>query len=186
MLAVAPAMTLPSRCATLHVRTGNTGVRMRGMGMVLAWWLVALPAMACDRPTSFKASIGGFFGPSFAVELTPEGDLRYASNPRTFVSDDAGTTRETVKVAPAAWQRLCNELDAIGAWRWKPNYVDASVHDGTSWSFEIEVDGQSLKSGGYNAWPGGSVSSPGASSADTSFQAWLHAVSALVGGRDFH
>ena len=159
---------------------------MRGMGMLLAWWLMALPAMACDRPTSFKASIGGFFGPSFAVELTPEGDLRYARNPRTFVSDDTGTTRETVKVAPAAWDTLCNELDAIGVWHWKPNYVDASVHDGTSWSFEIEVDGQSLKSGGYNAWPGGSASSPGASSADTSFQAWLHAVSALVGGRDIH
>ena len=160
--------------------------RMRGMGMVLALWLMALPAMACDPPTSFKAAIGGFFGPSFAVELTPEGDLRYARNPRTFVSDDAGTTREIVKVAPAAWATFCQELDAIGAWHWKPNYVDASVHDGTSWSFEIVVDGKSLKSGGYNAWPGGSLSLPGASSADTSFQTWLHAVSALVGGRDFH
>jgi hypothetical protein len=148
--------------------------------------LASLQAAACERPTQFKATIGGFFGPSYAVELAPDGDLRYAHNPKTFVSEDADTVRETVQVAPEAWTAFCRTLDAAGVWRWKPSYVDGSVHDGTSWSFEITVDGQSMKSGGYNAWPGGSVSSPPAPGGDTSFATWLQAVSALVGGREFH
>jgi len=147
--------------------------------------LASLPAAACERPTRFKATIGGFFGPSYAVELMPDGALRYAHNPKTFVSEDADTVRETVQVAPEAWTAFCRTLDTVGVWRWKPSYVDASVHDGTSWSFEIAAGGKSMKSGGYNAWPGGSVSSPPAPGGDTSFATWLKAVSTLAGGREF-
>lgn len=187
MTSAAGPVTPSLRRVTLHPRIDGDDGMKRWMIAGFAWLcLASLPAAACDRPTQFKATIGGFFGPSYAVELTPEGDLRYAHNPRTFVSDGPDTTRETVTVAPAAWTAFCRELDTAGAWQWKPSYVDGSVHDGTSWSFEITVDGKSMKSGGYNAWPGGSVSSPPAPGGDVSFSTWLHAVSTLVGGRAFH
>lgn len=62
---------------------------------------LSLQAQACDKPETFKAGIGGFFGPSYAVELTDKGELLYSRNAKTFVSAE-GTVRETIAVSPDA------------------------------------------------------------------------------------
>lgn len=140
---------------------------------------ISLQAQACGRPERFKAGVGGFFGPSYAVELTEKGKLIYSRNAKTFVSAD-GTVRETVVVSAKAWRAFCRELDAIGVWAWKPRYEDPSVMDGTQWHVEISIGGKSVKSTGYNAYPGGTLPPDG-----DRFPRFLHAVSALLGGREF-
>lgn len=140
---------------------------------------LSLQAQACERPERFKVGIGGFFGPSYAVELTDKGELLYSHNQKTFVSAE-GTVRETVAVPPDAWRAFCAELDAIGVWAWKPRYENPGVMDGTQWYVEIAVGGRSIASTGYNEYPGGTLPPDG-----DRFPRFLRAVSALLGGRAF-
>lgn len=154
---------------------------MRSMSKVFGAVLLAatLQAQACDKPATFKAGIGGFFGPSYAVELNETGELVYSRNARTFVSAE-GTVRETVDASPDAWRAFCSELDAIGVWTWKPRYENSNVMDGTQWNIEIAIGAKSLKSSGYNAYPGGTSPPDG-----DRFPRFLRAVSELLGGREF-
>ncbi len=140
---------------------------------------ISLQAQACERPERFKAGIGGFFGPSYAVELNDKGELLYSRNAKTFVSAE-GTVREMVAVSPDAWRAFCAELDAIGVWTWKPRYENPNVMDGTQWHFEIAVDGKSIASTGYNEYPGGTLPPDG-----DRFPRLLRAVSQLLGEREF-
>ena len=58
-------VTLSLRRATLRPRIDGDDHMKRWMIAGFAWLcFVSLPASACDRPTQFKAAIGGFFGPS--------------------------------------------------------------------------------------------------------------------------
>lgn len=154
---------------------------MTFMGKALGTVLLAasLQAQAGERPARFKVGIGGFFGPSYAVELSEKGALVYSRNAKTFVAAE-GTVRETVEVSPEAWRTFCRELDEIDVWAWKPRYENPNVMDGTQWQVDIAACGKSIASTGYNDYPGGTLPPDG-----DRFPRFLRAMSELLGGREF-
>ena len=154
---------------------------MTFMGKTLGAILLAmsLHAQASECPERFEVGVGGFFGPSFAVELNETGELVYSRNAKTFVTAD-GTVRETVEASPQAWRAFCDELDAIGVWAWKPRYENPDVMDGTQWRVDIAACGKSVTSSGYNAYPGGTSPPDG-----DAFARFLRAIGELLGGREF-
>jgi hypothetical protein len=124
-------------------------------------------------------SIGGFMGPSFSVELTPEG-LRYES------FDEGHTNRRKVMIQPQSenWEALKRAVEKANVWQWQSEYY-MEMMDGTSWELEVVWGPRRIQSTGSNAYPDAS----GAQSKDwnpgAGFEGILRAVSKLVGGRPF-
>jgi hypothetical protein len=121
-------------------------------------------------PRHFDVSIGGYFGPSYRVHLEGNGRLLH----ETFTIERE-CLRRGVDVQADAWQRFADAIEAAGAVSWARVYRPPSVIcDGTSWILELEHHGRIIKSGGKNAYPDGDHPGP-------QFNAFLHAVEALVG-----
>jgi hypothetical protein len=104
------------------------------------------------RPESFEASIGGFLGASYRIELQSDGTLQYQHNPQTFTSSP-GTKSRRIKVTDDQWRDFRKSLDEANVWAWKKDYADPNVHDGTQWNLRIKYDGVSVFSHGSNAFP---------------------------------
>jgi hypothetical protein len=118
-------------------------------------------------PHAFKASVGGYMGPSYRLELGGPA-LRYASSPHRceFDQDDVLT------ISPSAWARFATQLDELKVWSWAGSYVDEDVLDGTSWEVVIHWGERRLESGGSNAFP-------------QSWDGFCDAVVQLLEGREF-
>lgn len=135
--------------------------------------------MTVVPPEKFHMSIGGFMGPSFSVELTPEG-LRYES------FDGGSTNRREVTVQPRAehWESLFVALEKASVWQWQSEYFQAAM-DGTSWELEIVWGPRRVQSSGSNAYPDSSGAQAKESVPGATFESVLKAVSRLLGGRRF-
>jgi hypothetical protein len=142
-------------------------------------------------PTRFRIAIGGFFPPSYSVELRGESLLYHA---RT-IDPQTQAVRETSKViTPSAgqWQRFWKATDEVDLWRWQAEYANPLVTDGTSWAVDIVSAGRMIESSGRNAYPGGAASAPkpsqpepGPPATSKTFDAYLSAVEDLLGGERF-
>ena len=122
-------------------------------------------------PTKFMASIGGFSGPSYRVELQSDGIIKYSENDDGFTTPD-----ESVEIALTEhdFRSFLDELNEIELWSWNRRYDNPRIADGTAWKFEIETFGQSVKCSGSNAFP-----------PQKQFDRMLVAVSNLINGRTF-
>jgi len=140
-----------------------------------------LPASAADSiPKSFSASIGGFFGPSYQVELK-DGKLYY----RSYRGNPNRARRITITPTPEQWAKFRAALDAIHIWKWKARYDNQYVNDGTQWSLSITYDDRALTSGGSNSYPKKDGVPNNQPEFTRPFEAWLKAVRDLTGGREF-
>src|SRR4051794_37936894 len=83
-------------------------------------------------PITFVASLQGFAGASYKVEMTASGDVTYLANPHTFTSAP-GTTRTKIRVEADRWALFRRRLDAAKVWSWRSDYVNSTVADGTVW-----------------------------------------------------
>jgi hypothetical protein len=119
------------------------------------------------RPSILEASIGGYPGPWYSIELKQDA-LVYS------VTQDTGRKSKAVEIQPSAkdWKRFHRVLEESAAWSWEAEYVNADILDGTSWHLRVEWEGSSLNSRGSNAYP-------------SWFQSVLRGLSQLVGGRSF-
>jgi hypothetical protein len=129
-----------------------------------------------NRPTKLHASIGGYFGTSYDVELC-DSSVRYSSSrgddSRSIESlTDNSPSDVTLEPTDQEWNDFLRALDSLGVWEWSPEYIFEGVMDGTSWSLEISWGDRSVTSGGSNEFP-------------PTFDRFLKAVSALVGWRVF-
>jgi len=142
--------------------------------------LVSIAGEATNAPTVFNASIGGFFGTSYSVELT-NNVLAYLANRNGKVIDSANFVPTAAK-----WMKFYNALDKLNVWQWHTNYVDYNVCDGTQWTFEIRNANHNLKILGSNCYPGVAGRPNWNSKKITAeFGKYLKAVGQLVGGKEF-
>ena len=123
-------------------------------------------------PTEFMASIGGFSGASFKVELNTDGALVYHHNPNGF-TEWGGTTEEIV-VTEEVWNDFRDQLNVAEVWTWRKRYDDPKIADGTVWKLRIKYSDQTIVSSGSNAHP-----------KQKQFNVFLDAVSRLADGKPF-
>lgn len=142
-------------------------------------------------PTRFTLSIGGFLSPSYSVELRGESLLYRVRG----IDPDTRSIRETSTVvtpSAAEWRRFWRAMDEVDLWRWRSEYANPGVADGTQWGIEIAFAGRRADSSGSNAYPGGLATFPVPSEPDSvlpeaseAFRTYLKAVEELLGGERF-
>ena len=112
-----------------------------------------------------EISIGGYPGPWYSVSLWDDGRLKHVEQTQD------GQTDAFVTPSEADWERFLRSCRRIGIESWVDMYVQP-VCDGTSWDFDIQLDGLKCKVKGSNHYPVG-------------FRAFLSSVRKLLGGLDF-
>ncbi|NCA83157.1 MAG: hypothetical protein EOM72_10510 [Opitutae bacterium] len=139
--------------------------------------------MKATLPDKFKARIGGYLGWSFSVALTPDG-LEYTE----FAGKFLPVATKILTPSAARWQAFRHALEKADVWRWKKEYANPDVADGTVWEFTCEWDGLEIRTAGSNAWPGDA--DPNRTATDPMaeskrFDHFLRAISELLGGEPF-
>lgn len=81
---------------------------------------------------------------------------------------------EEITVSDKQWLSFRKRLDQANVWKWKSQYIDSDIADGTVWGMEIDFGDKHISSVGSNKYP-----------RKEEFDAYLKAVSELLGGRDF-
>jgi hypothetical protein len=152
-------------------------LRSWSVTLLLALWTIVLQAGEPPfMPQQLKISIGGFTGTSYSVTLKNEKLLYWSSEQRS----------KTIKPTPAAWQEFRKTLDELSVWKWRDRYINKSIMDGNSWSFEISYADHSLKTYGSNSYPGPVLkTNSGYPSFTPTFNRFLAAVEQLLGGKEF-
>jgi hypothetical protein len=116
--------------------------------------------------TDLSASIGGGpRGPFFDVQMH-EASLQY------FTYFARGEPKTLVTPTREEWLAFRQVLDTIDVFKWRKEYVDPRVLDGTSWSVRLVIDGRTVESEGSNKYPPG-------------FERFRSALEALLGGQEF-
>ncbi len=122
-------------------------------------------------------SIGGFSGPSYAVEWDGT-TLRYESGGDGY----SNSRKSALDPTPGQWNAFFATLDVEKVWNWRAEYF-AHFTDGTTWELRIGRGGKRVASRGSNAYPDGRGSI--AEEPSASFARVLLAVSKLAGDRPF-
>jgi hypothetical protein len=124
-------------------------------------------------PKKFVASIEGFAGASYKVELAADGTVTYFRNPHTFTAWE-GTKRSRIRIPAERWIEFRQQLDSAKVWSWNRNYSDPNIADGTVWHLEIVYADRKITSDGNNAYPN-----------KEQFEALRAATQKLIGGKRF-
>jgi hypothetical protein len=133
------------------------------------------------QPMQLSIGIGGFMGPSYSVELA-EGRLRYQATGSGY----ADLRTEWIEPAAAQWSAFRDGLDAIGIWKWQPEYPNPGVCDGTQWQVEIVYADAMVRSHGDNNYPEADGTASGDPDSTPAFGTLMEHVRLLLGGREFH
>ena len=132
------------------------------------------------------------------MELVPPKVMRFSVAGRTWhelefkdgqlcystghdVSDSA-TTR-LLTPTPEQWARFWEAVEEIGVWKWKSDYSNHNVLDGTSWSLELRRKWRAVKSHGSNGYPGGNEEEEYGYGPDSAFANFLRALEQLTGAK---
>lgn len=144
----------------------------------------AVPVISAAEPSpvpkDFSATIGGFLGMSYHLELHG-GVLTYT----TFDGGPRNTKRANVTPTEMQWREFRQTLDRLKVWKWRAKYEDVRVRDGTQWSLEITCEDRAIKSHGNNSYPESRNGPDGMRYRSKAFQSYLDAVQKLIGGKTF-
>lgn len=131
-------------------------------------------------PKHFSASIGGFLGSSYQLEL--HGDtLTYTASGRGH----RDSQRATVTPTPAQWREFREALDALKIWDWRADYPTNGTVDGTQWALDIAYADRALKTHGDNCYPDSTGKPNGKPEPTKTFNRYLAAIGKLTGGKTF-
>ena len=161
----------------MFTRTVNLSVWLGAAALLLPPSLFATGTGA--TPQRFDARVGGFLGYTYQVQLQ-DGLLQYAR-----FGGGHKPTHARVRPTMEQWTEFRRELDAIDIWRWRAQYVNLGVTDGTQWSLDVAFRDRAIKTQGSNEYPGTMPDFSGGPSASEAFTRYLKAVQRLVGGRVF-
>jgi hypothetical protein len=146
--------------------------------MITLMMIFTSPMVIADEPSSipkhFTAYIGGFFGPSYRIELN-DGVVTYYRNKE----------RLTITPTPVQWYDFRQALDQLKVWRWRTNYPSQGTADGTQWSLEIAYGDHALKSSGSNNYPDLNGEPNNKPQWTQTFGFYLAAVRKLIGDKNF-
>lgn len=105
---------------------------------------------AYDQINTLIASVGGFFGGYYEVEINLiSKELKW----KHFGAGEETTYQKVIRNATAT--KVLEELKDIDVLNWKAKYVEPDVLDGTQWSLEIIRNGRNIKKYGSNMYPDG-------------------------------
>jgi hypothetical protein len=158
--------------------------------MFTRFWVATLSLLAIGTmisgadlppvPKHFSASIGGFMGSSYQLEL--DGDtLTYTTTGRGH----RDSQRATITPTPAQWREFREALDALKVWQWRADYPTNGTVDGTQWALDIEYADHSLKTRGSNCYPDSTGKPNGKPESTKTFNLYLAAIKKLTGGKTF-
>ncbi len=104
-----------------------------------------------DNIKKLNASVGGYMGHSFVVEIDFEKALaEYKVFDRGYVSKSS----KTLNLSSKKMSDFVQVLDKIKIIEWKKDYPNPGIMDGTNWGIEIKFDNnKKLISSGDNAFP---------------------------------
>ena len=137
-------------------------------------------------PKQFSALIGGFFGPTYVIELR-DGTLHYTEHKRSTGPGPKPTASATITPTAEQWREFRESLDQLNVWRWRPDYNNDAIADGTQWRLEIKYADHALKTEGSNDYPDATGAPKAKSDIATTktFDRYLAAVEKLLGGKTF-
>lgn len=100
----------------------------------------------------FKATIGGYSGPSYSVEADAcRGNVKYTGNEDGMYYPELTESRP---LTSEAWDTLIKGMKDCDFEDWLVKYIDQHILDGTQWSVEIRLNsGKSLSKYGSNRYP---------------------------------
>ena len=171
-----------------HSRKKSLLHQMFARAILVSTWLAAVlllasPALFAGEtsaiPQRFHARIGGFMGSTYEVQLE-DGWIEYTRS-------GGGEKPRHSRVRPTMeqWGEFRRELDAIGVWRWRAQYANPGVADGTQWLLDVAYPDKAIISSGSNDYPGTTADSSGVPYGSKAFNRYLKAVQRLVDGRAF-
>ena len=98
------------------------------------------------------ASVGGYMGHSFSVEIDfKKASAKYDVYERGYKAKST----ETVILSESKIQAFLKTLEKVKITEWKENYPNPGIMDGTNWGIEIKFgDNKKFSSSGDNAYPG--------------------------------
>ena len=131
------------------------------------------------RPQLLRASIGGYFGPSYSLELTDQTLFCMA------LSDELPDPAWLVEPTAEQWRAFRHAIDKINVWQWQADYPNPGVCDGTGWSFEVAYSDHALETGGDNNYPDAQGDPTNSPQGTKTFDRLLRAITKLT-GRPFH
>lgn len=123
-------------------------------------------------PEKFKVFIGGYFGPSYEVELQADGTLLYLDDPYGGVPL-LRSEAHAIMVSEDQWREFRKALNSANVWSWK-EYYDSAILDGTQWELIIKYGDAYVSSGGSNNYP-----------LEEEFKQFEDAVRSLLSGKEF-
>jgi len=104
-------------------------------------------------PERLSISFGGYFGPSFGVELEGAAlTYRHSKRVQDFPPEwESGS--EEIRPASERWPAFRAKLDGLNFWCWHAYYPNSVVCDGTGWSLKTAYFDKANISGGSNCFP---------------------------------
>ena len=102
-----------------------------------------------EKIKKIEASVGGYFGGFYQVEVDLENNLV------SWTHGGEGELEETVhrNIRSATAKKLLEQLELLNLLNWEAEYVDPGTLDGTQWHVEIVMDGHSITKHGSNEYP---------------------------------
>jgi hypothetical protein len=131
-------------------------------------------------PKHFSASIGGFMGSSYQLELH--------GNTLTYTTiGGAHRDPRRVPITPTVlqWREFREALDALKVWQWRADYPTNGAVDGTQWALDIAYADRTLKTHGNNCYPDSTGKPNGSPEPTKAFNLYLAAIKKLTGGKTF-
>ncbi len=131
-------------------------------------------------PQRFSVFIGGFMGESFQLQLK-DGALIYTVLSRAQSSEKRSLIRPTLE----QWREFRQTLDRLRVWKWRPDYPNAGVMDGTQWSLEIAFEDRAIQTRGSNNYPACGGQPADQLEPTGCFKEYLDAIKKLIGDKPF-
>ena len=104
-----------------------------------------------DKIKTLNASVGGYMGYSFAVEINFQKTL---AEYKVFDRGYEPKSTKTVKLSKIKIANFLKTLNTIKITEWKECYPNPGIMDGTNWGIEINFNNnEKLISSGDNAFP---------------------------------
>lgn len=98
----------------------------------------------------FRAYVGGYFGPSYSVELDPtKGTITYQ-----HTEGGSAVDVQTMPLATETWSKFVKGLIRCEFLDWLDDYTLPGVMDGTSWSVVVLTYDRPICKQGSNGYPG--------------------------------
>lgn len=101
-----------------------------------------------NPPDTLHFGIGGFESLCWNVELKAD-----ALHVRSWRAGNESGSETVLTPSPEAWSKFWQAVDAANVWRWKADYTDNDVLDGTQWGLELAHAGRRVSCEGSNAYP---------------------------------